>query len=390
MTRWNQQVDNLTHHIYFRACAFVIIAIGFFTGHPILFFMGSLYLIYFVVSYYYLDKVGKELRITIVDGQVKLFPGETGVIKLKVEQPSWLPIFSGRIQLVADNNIEFQNGDRRTRISQLHLPFSLMSRSETVLEIPFTAKERGVAKLHHIEVQISHFIDFGKVYLQKNDLTKFEALVYSEQLPVTGLKRIKPKNQGSYPTRSSLFEDASTIIGTRDYADGDAFNRIHWKASARVTNLQTKVHEKTSQFSWLIVFDIRSGNMEERIKGITYLLHHATKFNIPFSLLVNIKRVGTPSYFELPYGEGKRHLQSALTIFARLQGNSVSIGMPTFERIAYQHALNSPYVILCGEEERLKGWKMPPSANVHLLDVIDSLCTLRVWRTVARKEAVNG
>lgn len=390
MTRWNQQIDNLTHHIYFRACAFVIIAIGFFTGHPILFFMGSLYFVYFVVSYYYLANVGKKLKLTIVDGQVKVFPGETGIIKLKIEQPSRLPVFSGRIQLVADNNIEFQNGDRRTRISQISLPFSLMGKSELIIDIPFTAVERGVAKLHHIELQISHFIDFGKVYLQKNDLTKFEALVYSEQVPVTGLERIMPRNQGTYPTRSSLFEDVSTIIGTRDYAAGDSFNRIHWKASAKVTTLQTKMYEKTSQFSWLIVFDIRSGNLEERIKGITHLLHHATKFNIPYSLLVNIKRVGTPSYFELPYGEGKRHLQTALTMLARLQGNSVSIGMATFERITFQHAAHAPYVILCGEEERLRGWRMPTGTNVNLLDVKEDSCTLIPWRSEARKEAVNG
>lgn len=390
MARWNQQVDNLTHHIYFRACSFVLIAIGFLTGHPILFFMGSLYFVYFVVSYCYLSNVGKRLKLTIANGQIKLFPGETGVIKLKLEQPSWLPIFSGRIQLVTDNNIEFLNGDRRTRISKISLPFSLMGNSEVVIDIPFTARERGVAKLHHIELQISHFIDFGKVYLQKNDLTKFEVLVYSEQVPVTGLERIMPKNQGTYPTRSSLFEDVSTIIGTRDYAAGDSFNKIHWKASAKVTSLQTKMFEKTAQYSWLIVFDIRSANLEERIKGITHLIHHATKFHIPYSLLVNIKKVGTPSYLELPYGEGKRHLQTALTMLARLQGNSVSISMPAFEKITLQHAAHSPYVILCGEKERLSGWRMPSGINVNLLDVKDDSCTLLSLRTEARKEAVNG
>ncbi|WP_339145913.1 MULTISPECIES: DUF58 domain-containing protein [unclassified Sutcliffiella] len=390
MKRWNQQVDNLTHHIYFRTVAFLIIAIGLLTGHPILFFMGTMYFIYFVVSYYYLDKVGGKLLFTIVEEKIKLFPGESGTIRLKIAQPSRLPIFLGKILLVADNNIDFQNGDRRTRISQIKIPFSLLGRSEVVVEVPFIAKERGVARLHQIELQISHFLDIGKVYLQKSDVTKFEALVYSEQLKVSGLERIVPRNQGSYPTRSSLFEDASAIIGTRDYANGDAFNRIHWKASARVSSLQTKVHEKTSQFSWLIVFDIRSGNLEERIKGITNLVHHATKHHIPFSLLVNIKKVGTPSYYELPYGEGKRHLQSALTILARLQGNSVSIGMPTFERITYQHAANSPYVILCGEEERMKGWRMPPATNVYWLDVTESHSSLRLWHSVIGKEAANG
>ncbi|QFT88987.1 hypothetical protein FIU87_10045 [Bacillus sp. THAF10] len=387
MKKWNQQVDNLSYHVYFRACAFVIIAIGFFTGHTILFLLGSAYLMYFLVSYFYMEKVGEKLQLSIVTEKIKVFPGETGVVKINIQQHSWLPIFNGKIHLVVDNNIQFENGDIRTRVCQLNLPFSLMGRSELEIEVPFVARTRGIARFHQIEVQIANFLDGGKVYLKKSDVTKFEALVYSEQQVVHGLEKIFPRNQGSYPSRSSIFEDHTNIVGTRDYVNGDSFNKIHWKASARMNQLQTKLHEKTLQFSWLIVFDVRSANLEKRIKGVTFLLNHAAKHHIPFSFLINIKKKGTPSYFELPYGSGKQHLQTALTILARLQGNSISISMKSFERVAYQHALTSPYVILCADEERLHGWKLPSSTSVYILD---DRCNLSYWQRLERKEAANG
>ncbi|CAG9621860.1 DUF58 domain-containing protein [Sutcliffiella rhizosphaerae] len=380
MSGWNKQVDNLGVHVYLRACAFVIIVIGFVTGHTLLFLLGSMYFLYFLVSYFYLNRVGEKLQFTIVEEKMKLFPGDAGVLKIKIKQPSRLPIYIGRVYFVVDNNIHFVNGDERTRISQINIPFSLLGRSEVVIEVPFIAKARGVARLHQVELQITHFLDGGKLYLHKSDVTKFEALIYSEQKHVHGLTRIFPRKQGAFPTRASIYEDNTNIVGTRDYVNGDSFNKIHWKATARMNSLQTKQHEKTLQFSWLIVLDVRSGNLEDRIKGISFLLHYAMKHQIPFSLLINIKKKGAPSYLELPFGSGKRHLQTALTILARIQGNSITVGMKSLERIVYQHAVNSPYVIICADSDRLNGWKLPTHTSVYILDGYNQLIH---WKEVA-------
>lgn len=390
MGTWIQQIDNLDHHKYLRAGAFILILGGFLSGNTIFFFIGSLYMFYFLACYLYLDRVGRKLEFSIVEDQIKIFPNEEGKFTIKIVQHSRLPIFFGNILLAVDKNLMLQSGDQRKQLSQLKIPFSLMGKSELLIDVPFTAISRGVAKVRRIDIEISHFMDAGKVYLQKSDLIRFEAIVYSDRRIVSGMERIVPRNQGKYATKSSLFEDMTTIVGTRNYQNGDAFNKVHWKASARMARLQTKLHERSSEFSWLIVLDIRSSDFEERLKAVTFLLHHAAAHHIPFSLLVNIKKAGKPSYFELPYGEGKKQLLLALTFLARLQSNNVAIGMDSFERITFSHALTSPYVIICADQDRVAGWKMPTSTHVYGLDISDGHFTLRLWRSYQKQEVLHG
>ncbi|WP_417900472.1 DUF58 domain-containing protein [Bacillus haimaensis] len=390
MGTWSQQIDNLDHHKYLRAGAFVLMFGGMLSGNAIFFFIGSLYMFYFLACYLYLDKVGRKLEFSIVEEQIKLFPNEEGTFTIKLEQHSRLPIFFGNIVLAVDNNLKFQAGDERKQMSILKIPFSLMGKSVLLIDVPFTAHSRGVAKIRQVDIDIRHFMDEGKVYRHKTDLQIFETVVYSDRRIVSGMERIVPRNQGTYATKSSLFEDMTNIVGTRNYQNGDAFNKVHWKASARMAKLQTKLHERSSQFSWLMVLDIRSTDFEERLKAVTYLLHHAAANHIPFSLLVNIKKAGKPSYFELPSGEGKKQLQMALTFLARLQSNNVAIGMESFERITFQHALTSPYVIICADQERVASWKMPTSTKVYILDCIDQHYTLRQWRSYHRQGVLHG
>lgn len=387
---WSQQIDNLNHHKYLRAGAFILMFGGMLSGNAIFFFIGSLYMFYFLACYLYLDRVGRKLEFSIVEEQIKLFPNDEGKFTIKLEQHSRLPIFFGNINLAVDKNLKFQVGDERKQMSILKIPFSIMGKGVLQIEVPFTARSRGVAKIRRVDIDIRHFMDAGKVYRHKTDLVKYEAIVYSERKVVAGMERIVPRNQGTYAMKSSLFEDRTTIVGTRDYQDGDAFNKVHWKASARMAKLQTKLHERTSQFSWLLVVDIRSSDFEEKLKAVTFLLHHAAANHIPFSLLVNIKKAGNPSYFELPSGEGKKQLQMALTFLARLQSNNVAISMDSFERITFQHALTSPYVIICADQERIAGWKMPSSTKVYTLDGTDQLFRLNPWRSDQRQEVQYG
>jgi uncharacterized protein (DUF58 family) len=48
------------------------------------------------------------------------------------------------------------------------------------------------------------------------------------------------------------------VSSIRDYTPGDALKRIHWKASARVGRLQTKVFENTTSPDMAIFLDVRT------------------------------------------------------------------------------------------------------------------------------------
>jgi len=78
-------------------------------------------------------------------------------------------------------------------------------------------------------------------------------LIYPQVLPIEELG-LPPKNPfGETTAQRQIFEDPARTIGVRDHQPEDGFRRIHWKATARKQELQSKLYEPTTSFT-LITF----------------------------------------------------------------------------------------------------------------------------------------
>jgi uncharacterized protein (DUF58 family) len=65
---------------------------------------------------------------------------------------------------------------------------------------------------------------------------------------------------GTVKVTDKIFEDPTKIIGVREYAPGDPFNRIHWKTTARTGTLYSKVYDPSKVIGATFVLDFhRSG-----------------------------------------------------------------------------------------------------------------------------------
>ncbi|HEV2127798.1 MAG TPA: DUF58 domain-containing protein [Thermomicrobiales bacterium] len=71
-------------------------------------------------------------------------------------------------------------------------------------------------------------------------------LTYPRVVPLTHV--IVPARQpyGDFKPPQSLLEDPMRIAGVRQYEAGDSMRRIHWRATARIGELQTRVSEPTA------------------------------------------------------------------------------------------------------------------------------------------------
>src|SRR5512142_3070033 len=70
---------------------------------------------------------------------------------------------------------------------------------------------------------------------------------------------LPPKDPlGDVKARLPLFEDASRPRGVRDYMPSDALKHIHWRATARVGELQVKVYEPTISYQWVLFVNVAS------------------------------------------------------------------------------------------------------------------------------------
>lgn len=65
---------------------------------------------------------------------------------------------------------------------------------------------------------------------------------------------------GDHASRVRLLEDPLRVAGIREYAPGDDPRRVHWKATARMGVLQSKLLDPSTQRTLIIALDVRTFN----------------------------------------------------------------------------------------------------------------------------------
>ncbi|MBD8068508.1 DUF58 domain-containing protein [Bacillus sp. PS06] len=351
---WKRQIS-LGNEISFTIGLSIIILIsGIIGSNVFLVMIGLLFLLFTYMNQLYLRRVANRLTVNVDKDLIKLFKGEKDEFSITFIQHGFYPILGARVRMTIDSVLQFEHERKMINHEQteIELPLSLLKKQSVSVRFPFQAIERGVAKIRTLEIRIPHLFGFGDVYLKYDQPFNLETVVYSSPQTIGGINRIVPKNIGEYPMKQSYFEDMSALVGARGYVPTDPFNRVHWKASAKTNSLQTKIYERTSQFSWTIFINVREAKFEELLSGLTYLLEYATIRSIPFELFINVRKAGKIPFIHHPIGTGRDHLQRALEIIARLSKHSVTI---PFSQMLYSTGRQfqlSPYVVICGNVEQ--------------------------------------
>ncbi len=81
-------------------------------------------------------------------------------------------------------------------------------------------------------------------------------LVYPLVVPLTSFNLPSRHPFGERRAPRRLLEDPARVIGVRDYSYGDSLRRIHWKATARTMQLQSKVYEATTTYTLVIFLNV--------------------------------------------------------------------------------------------------------------------------------------
>ena len=83
-------------------------------------------------------------------------------------------------------------------------------------------------------------------------------MVFPRMVPVERLGIPSRQLFGDIRLKSHLFQDPVLTAGIRDYHYGDSLKRIHWKSTARLRKLQTKVYEPTTTVDISMFLDVRT------------------------------------------------------------------------------------------------------------------------------------
>lgn len=167
---------------------------------------------------------------------------------------------------------------------------------------------------------------FGLFHTETTTQSQEQVVVYPEIRPLDdlGLQAEDPFGLKRAPRR--LFEDPNLPIGVRDHQPEDGFRRIHWPATARVGEMQSRVYQPVSGTDCMVCLNVTTLEhhwmgvlpdlFEELVRVAAALVYESFNQRYRVGLISNgtVAHGGQP--FRIPPGRSPRHLPRLLEALA--------------------------------------------------------------------------
>ncbi len=249
--------------LYVLGVAIAIAAVPF--HQPLLLVIGLLILIVTGTTEIWARYCLQDLDYKREFSERRVLFGEEVTLSLSVENAKLLPLPWLETEDSVPSSLTYPGQHIRGRD-----PIYRVRSNSVVFENLFsTLPYERVTRRYAIQCTARGVHTFGPTVLRSGDLFGFLTrevslpnwqylLVYPMVVPLTrfGLPARHPF--GDYRAPRRLLEDPSRVIGVRDYAYGDDLRRIHWKATARTMQLQSKMYEPTTTFTLVIFLNVVS------------------------------------------------------------------------------------------------------------------------------------
>lgn len=187
-------------------------------------------------------------------------------------------------------------------------------------------------------------------------------LVYPRLLPVEELDLSSWFPFEGHRSTPGAVPDLLNVVGARPYAEHDTLREVHWRASARSTQLHSKVLRPTTEPSVLIFLDLASSRhawegidveaVERAISTAATLAHRVHAAHWALGLHVNGLRSGTRQRVRIGTARGDGALAGIMDVLARV---------PPYPTV--------PFADLLRAERR----HVPPGATVVAVTAVSSL-----------------
>jgi uncharacterized protein (DUF58 family) len=198
-----------------------------------------------------------EYKRRLSHGQV--FFGEEVVFEIEVINRKPLPLPWLQIEDELSEKVTLLKGKATNSVEDrviLNNIFPIGMYQRVKRRFPIRCRERGAFVFGPTRIRSGDLFGFfrrDKLFDSLDYLIVYPRLVPLEELGI-------PSQQlfGDIRLKQHLFQDPVLTAGVREYQSGDSLKRIHWKSTARLGRLQTKVYEPTTTVDISIFLDVRT------------------------------------------------------------------------------------------------------------------------------------
>ncbi len=259
----------------------------------------------------------------------QVFFGEEIVYEVEVANRKPLPLPWIRIEDAIPERVTLLKGktgqahDEQVTLTNI-FPLSMYHRVRR--RFPMKCEQRGCFAFGPTHISSGDLFGF---FRRDMDITsKDYLLVYPRLVPLDSLGIPSKQLFGDIRRRNHLFQDPVLTAGVRDYLPGDSLKRIHWKSTARLGRLQTRIYEPTTTVDISIFHDVRTvrapvwGSVaqlqELGIIATAAIAQHALEAGFRVGLNVNQQTRFSEGMARVPSGQHPEQLERILKTLAQL------------------------------------------------------------------------
>ncbi len=238
--------------------AFAIILLSLVIRQPVLLLLGILALLVLASTDIWANYCMRNLRYVRVLSEQRVLFGEEFTFSITLENAKLLPLPWLEIEEAIARSLAFSGRNARVRQGSesvvMESLFSLRWYERVTRRYAVTCMQRGVHAIGPTTLRSGDV--FGFLSRQETLTNREYLLVYPMVVPLTRFSLPARHPFGDYKAPRRLLEDPSRVVGVRDYQYGDEMRRVHWKATARAMQLQSKVYQPTTTYTMVIFLNV--------------------------------------------------------------------------------------------------------------------------------------
>jgi len=165
-------------------------------------------------------------------------------LQIEDELPEKVTLLKGKAEILIEDRVILNN----------IFPINMYHRVKR--RFPMKCSQRGVFIFGPTRIRSGDLFGFFRREIKIDKLDYL--LVYPRLVPLEKLGIPSRQLFGDIRLKRHLFQDPVLTAGVRDYVSGDSLKRIHWKSTARIGKLQTKVYEPTTTVDISLFLDVRT------------------------------------------------------------------------------------------------------------------------------------
>src|SRR5216117_1789772 len=302
-----------------------------------------------VITWLVVEITGR-LALAAVDARVTLTPdrivaGELPVATVEIVNRKPVPLPWIEARLFLGEGVEPPDPAPGTPRGWIDCGFPIRGRERVVVRLPVRVPARGAYAIGPLRLRAGDWLGFTQT--ERTVSLAPEIIAYPVPLAVRDRALASLRPLAETATRRGLVPDPLRFRGVRPHRRGDARKEIHWKASARLGDLQTKLYEPATSLDSIYLVNVASYEQywiqadpeaaELVVSAATELIRHAADAGRQVGLVTNGIDNLTHQRPRSALARGPRSLQRSLEILARLG----------------PYAVNSPETVFLRERGRL-------------------------------------